>query len=218
MRHSILILISAVTIPGCGFGSLDPVSDKNEAGNRLFASGDYEGALQKYRDAQLEREEELPELHFNAGDALYKQEGYEEALQEFGRAIAGEDTSLAADALYNLGNALFRQGKFQESAEAFKQSLSLRSDDLDAKINLELALQKTQEEEQQEDRENEKPPEPSDYAKELKAQADALVARYRYQPAYELMMDGMKIDATVRAYQDFIQRVKEVVDIEGNVQ
>ena len=37
----------------------------------------------------------------------------------------------------------------------------------------------------------------------------------RYKEAYQLMMDGLKKDPTVAAFQDFIKRIKDVVYILG---
>ena len=130
-----------LAVPFLGWTFLDPVAKKNEEGNALFEKGEYEAALRRYLEAQQEARTR-PELHFNAGDALYKQGKYAEALQEMGRATEGTPPDMSAAAHYNLGNALFRQEKFQEAVGAYKKSLELNSDDIDTKINLELALEK----------------------------------------------------------------------------
>ena len=139
-----------LALPFLGWTFLDPVAKKNEEGNALFEKGEYEAALRRYLEAQQEGRAR-PELHFNAGDALYKQEKYAEAMQEMGRAADGTHPDMSAAAHYNLGNALFRQEKFQEAVGAYKKSLELKPDDIDAKINLELALEKLK---QQQDQQN----------------------------------------------------------------
>ena len=139
-----------LALPFLGWTFLDPVAKKNEEGNALFEKGEYEAALRRYLEAQQEGRAR-PELHFNAGDALYKQEKYVEAMQEMGRATDGTHPDMSAAAHYNLGNALFRQEKFQEAVGAYKKSLELKPDDIDAKINLELALEKLN---QQQDQQN----------------------------------------------------------------
>ena len=139
-----------LALPFLGWTFLDPVAKKNEEGNALFEKGEYEAALRRYLEAQQEGRAR-PELHFNAGDALYKQEKYAEAMQEMGRAANGTHPDMSAAAHYNLGNALFRQEKFQEAVGAYKKSLELKPDDIDAKINLELALEKLK---QQQDQQN----------------------------------------------------------------
>lgn len=138
MKRFLYVLLA---LPFLGWTFLDPVAKKNEEGNALFEKGEYEAALRRYLEAQQEGQPR-PELHFNAGDALYKQEKYAEALQEMGRATEGTHPDMSAAAHYNLGNALFRQEKFQEAVGAYKKSLELKPDDIDAKINLELALEK----------------------------------------------------------------------------
>ena len=137
-----------LALPFLGWTFLDPVAKKNEEGNALFEKGEYEAALRRYLEAQQEGRAR-PELHFNAGDALYKQEKYAEAMQEMGRAADGTHPDMSAAAHYNLGNALFRQEKFQEAVGAYKKSLELKPDDIDAKINLELALEKLKQQQNQ---------------------------------------------------------------------
>ena len=146
MVRSFLILLLILTL--MGFSFLDPVARKNEEGNRLFEKGEYEEALKRYQEAQVE-DPESPYLHFNAGDAFYKMGDFEAAMQEFGRALNGKDASLQAGTYYNLGNTFFRQQKLQEAAEAYKKSLELRPDDLDAKINLELVQEMLEQQQQQ---------------------------------------------------------------------
>lgn len=150
MKRFLYVLLM---LPFLGWTFLDPVAKKNEEGNALFEKGEYEAALRRYLEAQQEARSR-PELHFNAGDALYKQGKYAEALQEMGRATEGTHPDMSAAAHYNLGNALFRQEKFQEAVGAYKKSLELKPDDIDAKINLELALEKLDQDGQDEQDKN----------------------------------------------------------------
>ncbi|MYF74996.1 MAG: tetratricopeptide repeat protein, partial [Gemmatimonadetes bacterium] len=80
MKRFLYVLLM---LPFLGWTFLDPVAKKNEEGNALFEKGEYEAALRRYLEAQQEARSR-PELHFNAGDALYKQGKYAEALQEMG--------------------------------------------------------------------------------------------------------------------------------------
>ena len=188
-----------LALPLLGWTFLDPVAQKNEEGNSLFEKGEYDAALKCYLEAQ-QSAQNLPELYFNAGDALYKQGKYDEAGREFERATQGS-SDLSAKAYYNLGNALFRQEKFQKAIEVYKTSLEINPEDQATKINLEIALGHVL----------------SYYAKQLKKQADELVSQYEFRRARDLMINGLQVDPTVRFYQTFIQRLQEVVDIEDGL-
>jgi tetratricopeptide (TPR) repeat protein len=144
MRYAVVILM----LPLFGFTFLDPVAKKNEAGNDLFDKGEYDAALAQYLDAQRNAPSRL-ELGFNVGDALYKQGKYDEAAQALGRVLESENQSLSAGAYYNLGNTFFRQEKYQEAVGAYKKALMMNPNDQDAKVNLELALEKLQDQDKQ---------------------------------------------------------------------
>ncbi|MFT5369054.1 MAG: Ca-activated chloride channel family protein [Candidatus Latescibacterota bacterium] len=146
IRYVIVVLM----LPLFGFTFLDPVAKKNEAGNDLFDKGEYDAALAQYLDAQQNAPSRL-ELGFNVGDALYKQGKYDEAAQALGRVLESENQSLSAGAYYNLGNTFFRQEKYQEAVGAYKKALMMNPNDQDAKVNLELALEKLQDQDKQDE-------------------------------------------------------------------
>ncbi len=106
-------------------------------GNEAFQQGDYPAADVSYRRA-LEKAPWSYEASFNLTDAIYKQEQYDEAAQQFGQlaqALA-DNPELQAKAFYNQGNALFKQRKLEEALEAYKNSLRANPDDQEAKFNL----------------------------------------------------------------------------------
>jgi len=140
----VFYLLSFILFLGLG----DPVATKNEKGNEFFRHEKYDEALGYYRDAQLDAPD-LPALHFNVGDALYKQGQYDEAIREYEQALDAEDVDFKGKVYYNMGNAFFRQKRLGESIEAYKKSLELVPNDLEAKFNLEFVQSKLQEQPQQ---------------------------------------------------------------------
>lgn len=122
-------------------------AETNE-GNRLYEEGRYGEAHEKYLEALLEAPDS-PLIRFNDGNALYRAENYESALESFRSAVESGDPRLASAAWYNLGNTLFRQGALPESLEAFKQALRADPGDVDAKHNLERVLEQMRQQEQQ---------------------------------------------------------------------
>jgi len=185
-------------------------------GNKHYAENKFDEANDKYRDAEVANPE-APIVHFNIGDALYKKRKYEEALQAYQKALQKSDNpQLQAQAYYNSGNTYFRLNKWPESLQAYQEALKLNPNDQDAKYNLEYVRAKIKENAQKQPQDQPQPPIiPSDYAKRLKAQAEALIAQRRYRAAHELMVKGLQTDKTAAAYQKFIDRLKKVADIQG---
>ena len=107
-----------------------------------------EKALEAYREAQTDRPDS-PELHYNVGDALYKQGAIDEAMAAFQKAVASGDPTLGSKASYNLGNALYKKQAFDQAVAAYEKALELNSSDHDTKVNLEMALEKLEEEKKQ---------------------------------------------------------------------
>lgn len=89
---------------------------------------------------------------FNLGDALYKQNKFEDAGKNFvENAEKTKDSDKKADSYYNLGNSLLKGDKLKESITAYKNSLKLNPDNAQAKFNLAYAqdLLRMQEQQQQ---------------------------------------------------------------------
>ncbi len=186
-------------------------------GNTLYNQGKYDEAEVKYRQAMAEENNKSDSRwEFNLGDALYKQERYEEAAEQFAKvANQTENEALKAQALHNLGNALVKQEKLKEAVAAYKNSLRLNPNDEETRANLTNSLRKMQQQQKQEQKEKENDLKPSEYAKQLKAKCDALVRNHRFAQAFGLMQAGLKKDETVAYYQSFIKKLQDVVEIES---
>jgi len=128
---SLLLCLSSVI-------SADDFSNLATRGNDAYMQGDYKKALDYYHQAEVERPE-TPELDYNIGNALYKEEKYEEAKEKFEKSVVSDDIKRAADAHFNLGNVQYRMSDYQNAILSYQNSLELNPDDIDAKYNLELA-------------------------------------------------------------------------------
>jgi tetratricopeptide (TPR) repeat protein len=201
-------------------------------GAKAYAAGDYDLALQKFAEAQLDQPESQA-LAYNAGNAHFRKKKYDEAIASYKKALHGDDAALAASAHYNMGNAHFRKGEFaiqagkQEGIEDYraamadyKKSLEIRPDNKDAKRNIEVVQARIKEllERQQQDQQNQqgnpqKPPEPSEEAKRVLARAMQLVAERRYAEAKALLEDIIQRDRTAASFQSHAQRIDDVLKI-----
>ncbi len=130
------------------FGMGQAGRDKVLEGNSLFTEGRFEEAHEKYQQA-LEEDPSSEVIRYNLGDAEYKKNLYEEAIEAFSQASQTEEPELQARASYNLGNALYRLGKLEDSIQAYKEALRIDPGDTDSKHNLEFVNSKLAEQEQQ---------------------------------------------------------------------
>lgn len=213
------ILLNGAIVFACLIGSSGLMGqDALDKGQSAYDKGQYAEALVDFQDALLD-DPENPILNYNVGAAQYQQEKYEEALASFQKAALTQDPGVQQSAYYNQGNALYRLQKYQEAVAAYKQALDLNPDDEDAKFNLELVRAKIKEMADKQQQENQQQQDqeqivPTEYAKQLKAEAERLIAQRRYREGYDLLTQGMNTDPTVAAFQSFIDRSKEIVDIE----
>lgn len=170
-RDDARVLAAALVLALGSIAWLDPHAPTRE-GNRLFAAGNYDDAVAKYDEALVDHpDSDL--LHFNLGDAEYKRGKYDQALAAFQQVRPGEnDTAAAARTAYNVGNATYRLAEglaasdpqkaleqYAAALVAYRRAIVAAPDDLDAKLNYELVMQKRAElqkklEEQQQQQQN----------------------------------------------------------------
>jgi tetratricopeptide (TPR) repeat protein len=120
-------------------------------GNRQYNDGKFKEAEIDYRKA-LERTPSSARGAFNLGNALYRQENYEDAERNFINAagqINASDPATRAGAFHNLGNAYLKAEKYNESIQAFRQALRLNPSDDETRYNLAYAMRKLSEQQQQ---------------------------------------------------------------------
>lgn len=148
MKKTLLILamLTSALLAGACSASAPKLTD---AGNAAFTQEAYDEALQAYQEAQV-KSPELAEPYYNAANALYRQGNYEEAIKQLQKALqVGEPDALAQNVHFNAGNAAFNGEDWQAAVADYTAALLRDPNDQDAKVNLELALQKQQEQQQQ---------------------------------------------------------------------
>src|SRR5206468_4227368 len=126
---------------------LDPHATAREA-SRLYASGKFDDAAGKYNEALVDRPDS-PLLHFNLGDALYRQGKFTDAVNALQQVPGTDaDSTRTARVAYNIGNAKCRLaqaaeasdpksalGLYAEALAAYRRTMGAAPDDVDAKFN-----------------------------------------------------------------------------------
>ena len=135
--HGMLIgaIALALSIVACG----PTPAQVNESGHSPYGSGDYAAALDAYESA-VELAPGVGEPHYNAGNALYRMDQYDESMGYYDESLRYSRGEVRTRGLFNRGNAAYRMESYAEAAEAYRVVLRIDPDDLDAKHNLELAL------------------------------------------------------------------------------
>ena len=207
-----------------------PIND----GNKLFANGDYAGALEKYMKAR-EAEPANPLLFYNIGTCQYKLGNYEEAKKELESAVRMPDKKLASKAAYNLANTFFRVGEkapegkeseriaaWRESVAYLKKAIDLDNDFENAKKNVEIVQRKLKEEldkqkqnQDQNQDNNQKQPPLSDKAKQVLARAMQLSKDGKYSEAKSMLENLIAEDETAGQLSGHVQRLDDVIEIKA---
>ena len=131
----LMVMLFVFSLLACG-----PTPEQsNNAGHQPYLAGDYQDALDTYREAQT-RLPESGEPYYNAGNALYRLGEYEESIKEYDAGLKLAQDELRTQGFFNRGNAEFQQGQYPQAIEAYKEVLRMDPDHGDAKHNLELAL------------------------------------------------------------------------------
>ena len=189
-------------------------SAKTEA-RKAYMDGDYKKAVSVYTYLTDTLDVREDEVMVNLANAYFQVKDTANAISVYQSLTASPKSHIRSKAQQQLGILHHRQGKLEEALANFKEAIKADNANVDAKYNYEMLKKKLDEEKKkQEEKDRNKPKEPSAYAKRLKAQADALLAKYRFSEAASLMNEGAKKDPSVLFYEDFMNRLKEVVTID----
>lgn len=121
-------------------GFIDRWTQQMKIGYEAYGYQDYEAAILVFQEASLQKPHN-PIAHYNLGTAYYKQGKFIQAAYAFQTTLLKTNVYNKAAVYYNLGNAQFKMHDLSAAVESYKSALRLNPNDVDAKHNLNLALE-----------------------------------------------------------------------------
>lgn len=156
----ILVTIISLCITSLLFAQQE--SGDVRRGNKQYNDSNYTEAEVHYRRA-LDKNQQSFEGYFNLGDALFRQEKYPEALEQYTKAerclnandkLRKEELQKRLAATYhNMDNALYAQQQYDKAVGAYQQSLRNNPKDNDTRYNLVKAMHQLQQQQQNQQQE-----------------------------------------------------------------
>jgi len=124
------------------------------SGNEAFLKNEFGNAEVEYQKA-IEKNETSLIANYNRGNALYKQNKYDDAIKQFDVTSKLSDNSKAdASVFHNLGNSYMQKQDYENAIKAYKESLKRNPDDKQTKYNLAYANQKLKQSQQNQQQDN----------------------------------------------------------------
>ena len=157
MERKISIILAAFLLCAGSVAAQKAERKNVRDGNKQYGNDKYTEAEIAYRKS-IEVNPRSTEGIYNLGNALYKQEKYPEAMEQY-QLIVGQGERMITEDLdnierlahvfHNLGNIGMKNQEYQKSIEAYKQSLRLNPSDDETRYNLALAQKLLQDQQQQ---------------------------------------------------------------------
>jgi len=133
--QALMIFISLILFSGF----IQTPRGLNNKANEAYGEKKYQTAIEDYRKAKVKDPDDAV-IRYNLGSALYQTQQYQDARNEFKKAVelSKDDPALQAKSFYNLGNSEYRLGNFEGAINSYKEALKLDPNDKEAKHNLEF--------------------------------------------------------------------------------
>lgn len=209
MRITFYILITLILFT---LTSLAQTEKKQiREGNKFYNNKKFRESEVAYQKA-LKKDPKSFKAGFNLGDALYKQEKFDEATKQFTEVSAkSNDKTNSSMAFHNLGNSYLLQNKFDESINAYKNALRVNPSDKATKYNLAYAQAMKKKQEQQQQKQDNKEQQNKDQQQQQKQQEQPKDDKNKdkQQQPKDQQMSKEDADRMLQALQDEEKNTQE---------
>jgi Ca-activated chloride channel family protein len=204
-------LVSLLLIASC-LSTLTSKAQNDKAlikkGNEAYEKKEYDNAIKNYQQA-AEKNPANATAQYNLGNALYKNNKTDEAVQAYDGALSNSTSNAdKAKAFYNKGVVLQNNKKLPECIDAYKNALKLNPQDEDARQNLQKALQQQKEQQKKEDKDKKEEKKPKDDKKK----------KEKDKPKDEEKQEPPKPQPSKLTKQDAEEKLKALLQQEKNLQ
>ena len=212
MRYTLVLLVIFA-------GTLHSVTAQNERrfirnGTDHYENEEYVESEVEFRKA-LEKEPNSFEARFNLGDALFKQEKVDEAIQQFQSLTNNtEDKERLSDIYHNIGNGFFAKKELEKSIEAYKEALRHDPDDDETRYNL-IAAQKLRDkqkkqEQQKKQQQQEQQQQKQKQQKQQQEQKQQQQQEQQQEQQQKQLQQGMSKEDAERILRSIDENEKEI--------
>ena len=197
-----------------GFTRIAKTNRLKKEAQSAFLNQEYDVAVARYSYLIDSMKISDEAMLINLANALYRNDSISKAGERYNQLLGMATDKMIVGAAQNQAGLIdAREQKYDEAIEHFKDALRADPDNEQARYNYELLMkQKNKNQQNQQDQQDQ--PEPSDFAKRLKEKAEQLASEGRFLEAFNLMQQGLKVDVTVGTYQDFINKLGDVAEID----
>lgn len=180
-------------------------------GNRFYEDKNYESAIVEYSKVLISSVNNA-KANFNLGNAYYQTKQYQRAITHFQKAVDYSlNPSEKVDAYHNLGNSYMQQKDYEKAINSYKKALRIEPKADATRYNLALAIKL---ENKNKDTNPKDLTKPSEFAKKIKIQADALAEKGLFKEALQLMQNAMAKDSSVKHFENYINKLQEIIILE----
>lgn len=191
-------------------------------GNNSYKKENYTEAEVSYRRGLVKNPQSF-EAHFNLGDALFRQEKYPEALEQYMKSkdmLNANDklqeeqlNSRLAATYHNMGNAFYAQQQYADAVTAYQQSLRYNPKDDETRYNMVKAMKQRkhqQEQEQQDQSQNQNQQQNDSTQQQRQQQQEQQQQNQNQQPQQqEQQMDKETAEQILQALEQDEQETQE---------
>ncbi len=214
MNWSKLIFAVLLIVPS-SWTRVTRLNNAIKTAEKSYGEANYEQSVTDHLVLVNEFEYNSSELSFDLGLSHQYSEKTDDALTWYDQVTQGSSKMLASFAFNQSGVITGDKKEYEAALSKFQSALIRDPINAQARHNYELLARWLKRDQERKDQKQNRP-EPSDFAKRKKAEADRLVEQFRFNDALTVMQDAMAQDATVAAYQDFMTTLQEVVEIDEN--